>query len=294
MADLDETTITAEVLKALAGTPDPRMKQVAGALIRHLHAFIREIEPTEAEWMAGIDFLTRTGKMCSDVRQEFILLSDTLGVTALVDAVNHRHATGATANSVLGPFYFENRPTAENGADISGGVHGEALYFEGVVTDTSGRPVAGALVDIWHSDGDGHYDVMLPDFDGKTTAMRALFRTGADGRFWFHSILPTSYPIPGDGPVGELMRATNRSIMRPAHIHVLVQAPGHERLTTMVFPEGDPHLASDPVFGVKASLIEGFAKHPPGPAPDGTLIDRPFFVGRYRFGLAPTKAGAAA
>lgn len=256
--DATEATITGQVLAALAGTPDPRLKAVMSALVRHLHAFVREVEPTEPEWMAGIEFLTRTGKMCSDVRQEFILLSDVLGVTTLVDAVNHRLPGGATENSVLGPFFFEQRPEVVNGTDISSGLPGKPMLFVGRVIDLDGRPVAGAQVDVWHSDAEGHYDVMLPDHDGVRTAMRALLRTQADGRFWFRSILPASYPIPGDGPVGDMMRATARDNMRPAHVHVLVRAPGYETLTTMLFVEDDPHISHDPVFGVKRSLLRTF------------------------------------
>lgn len=292
MRDLNEQTVTDAVLAAFAETPDPRLKTVLSALVRHLHAFVREVEPSEAEWMKGIEFLTRAGKTCSDVRQEFILLSDTLGVTMLVDAVNHRYPGGATENSVLGPFFFQNRPVASNGSDISGGVEGEPLYFEGVVTTHDGRPVAGANVDVWHSDADGHYDVMNPLLKG--SAMRALFRTDAEGRFHFWSVMPASYPIPMDGPVGDMLKAARRSEMRPAHVHILVEAPGFARLTTMVFVDGDPFLGEDPVFGVKNSLVEPFVRHEPGRAPDGSVRDVPFYTCRYRFGLAPAQAAQAA
>lgn len=292
MRDLNETTITDAVLGTLSGTPSPRLRAVLSALAQHLHGFVREVEPTEAEWMEAIAFLTRTGQTCTDVRQEFILLSDTLGVTMLVDAINHRVPGGATENSVLGPFFFADRPTAVNGSDISGGLAGEPLYFEGLVTSHDGRPVAGAGVDVWHSDADGHYDVMNPALTD--TAMRALFRTDAAGRFHFWSVMPASYPIPTDGPVGDMLKATGRPEMRPAHVHVLVEAPGFERLTTMVFVEGDPFLDADPVFGVKGSLVEPFVRHEPGPAPDGSRRSEAFYSCRYRFGLAPAQAASMA
>lgn len=292
MRDLDETTITAAAIEAFAETPDARSKEVLTALVRHLHAFLCEVEPTEAEWLQGIEFLTRTGKTCTDERQEFILLSDVLGATTLLDAINHRNPGGATANSVLGPFFFENRPTAANGADIAGGVDGEPLYFEGIVTTHRNEPIPGAAVDVWHSDGEGHYDVMHPSLE--RTAMRALFETDAAGRFSFWSVVPSSYPIPTDGPVGDILRAGRRGDMRPAHVHVRVEAPGFERLTTMVFVAGDPYLDADPVFGVKASLIEPYARHEAGPAPDGSTRDEPFRTCRYRFGLAPADPGRGA
>lgn len=287
MLEVSEATVTDAVLAALDGTADPRLATVMRALVRHLHAFVREVEPSEAEWFAGIRFLTETGQMCSDIRQEFILLSDTLGVTTLVDAINHRYPSGATSNSVLGPFYFEGREAMANGADIGGGAQGMPLCFEGMVQDVSGQPVADALVDVWHSDADGHYDMMLPGFEDGQTAMRALLRTDAEGRFWFRSIMPASYPIPDDGPVGAMMRATGRSNMRPGHIHFLIQAPGFERLTTMVFIEGDSFLAADPVFGVKLELIKPFTRDDGGLLPDGSRATGPLVRNDYTFTLAP-------
>ena len=286
MTELTEETVTDFVLDTLRQTPDARTKAVMAALVRHLHAFVREVEPNEAEWMAGIEFLTATGKMCSDTRQEFILLSDTLGVTTLIDAINHRYPSGATANSVLGPFYFDERPIAAPGSDISGGASGTPMYFAGRILDDRDAPVVGAAVDIWHADGEGRYDVMHPDHRNGETAMRALLRTDEQGGFQFRSVLPASYPIPDDGPVGAMMRATGRSRVRPAHVHVRIDAPGFQRLTTMLFVDGDPYVTDDPVFGVKDGLVHPFVLTPAGNMPDGAVSDVPYYSVEYDFRLA--------
>lgn len=253
MLDLDEKTITEAVLRTLADTPDERSKAVLCSLVRHLHDFIRDVRPTEAEWARAIDFLTRTGHKCDDERQEFILLSDVLGVTMLVDAVNHRRSPGVTENSVQGPFYREERPEFADGADISNGLPGTPLLFRATVLDTAGAPVSGAAFDVWHADGEGHYDSEVSGLG--TAAMRGLFRTGPDGSVTVRSIAPAPYPIPDDGPVGELMRVTRRPVMRPGHIHVRIAAPGFSTVTTMLFRDDDPHLADDPVFGARQSLL---------------------------------------
>jgi hydroxyquinol 1,2-dioxygenase len=290
MPDADEHAITEAVLRTFAGTPNPRTRQIFEALVRHLHAFVREVEPSEDEWRQGIAFLTRTGQLCTDTRQEFILLSDTLGVTMLVDALNRRHRADATENSVLGPFYRENRPTVANGADISGGLPGAPLFFEGHVVDPAGQPIAGALVDVWHADAQGHYDCDIPGRE--EPAMRALFRTDGAGCFRFRSLMPASYPIPTDGTAGEMLRASKRSVMRPAHVHVRAEAPGYQRLTTTLFVAGDRYLVEDPVFGVKNTLVTAFERQGPGLAPDGTRLDEPFYVVRYTFRLTPAHAAA--
>ena len=287
--DIREDRITDAVLSTFDQTTSPRNKKIFTAFARHLHAFIEEVEPTEEEWLAAIEFLTRTGKLCDDKRQEFILLSDVLGATARVDLINHRFPAGATENSVLGPFFMENRPTCANGDDISGGQRGDPMFFNGRVLDIDGRPIQGARVDVWHSDGIGAYDVMMPDLGEAETAMRGLFRADAEGRFWFNSIVPISYPIPLDGPVGELMRATNRSPTRPAHVHVRIEAPGFERLTTMLFVEGDPHLDTDPVFGVKNSLVVDFTQSSGHRAPDGERIADGTHVVDHDFVLAKSQ-----
>ncbi|TMC10771.1 MAG: hydroxyquinol 1,2-dioxygenase [Chloroflexi bacterium] len=288
MIEVDETTITQAVLDRLTSCPDPRLRQVSEALVRHLHAFVREVEPTMDEWMTGIEFLTRTGQICSSNRQEFILLSDTFGISMLVDAINHRFAEGVTESTVLGPFYIQDPPVQALGADISEGAAGEPLLVEGTVRTTAGAPVADAIVDTWHSDQDGYYDVQR----GDELTLRARFRTDAGGRFWFWSIVPASYPIANDGPVGEMLRAQGRHPYRPAHVHFKIIAPGYEELSTHVFVAGDPYLDSDAVFGVKRSLIRDLDRLPAAEAPPGRALDGPFARMRYDFVLADTPVTA--
>ncbi|MFD8418090.1 dioxygenase [Streptomyces sp. NPDC059466] len=288
MRDLTSDTITDAVIATMRDTKDPRTAEILASLVRHLHAFVRDVEPTEEEWARGVDFLTRTGRMCTPTRQEFILLSDVLGVTMLVDALSNRRPAEATQNSVLGPFFREDRPRLADAADISAGLPGTPLFFEGRVVNRDGAPVADASVDVWHSDSDGHYDVDVP---GQVdTAMRALFRTNAKGHFSFRSIRPSSYPIPADGPVGELLRATGRSPMRPAHVHLLIEAPGFQRVTSMLFPTDDPYLDSDPVFGVKESLVESYDTYAAGTGPCRGLTDVSYTLLRHTFVLEPRPA----
>jgi len=286
MRNFDETTITEAVLERVGHAAAPRARQISQALVRHLHAFVKEIEPTQAEWASAIEFLTRTGQMCRDTRQEFILLSDTLGASMLVDAINHRLPGNATETTVLGPFYVQSAPEHMLGDDISGGMAGEKLLVEGSVHDTDGRPIAGAVVDTWHTDGDGFYDVQGPaGLEG--LAGRARFRTNAEGKFWFRSIVPASYPIPDDGPVGDMLKAQERHPYRPAHIHFMVGRPGRETLVTHVFLDGDKYLDSDVVFGVKDSLIRALERQEPGVTARGNPVDRPMAALRYDFVLAP-------
>jgi hydroxyquinol 1,2-dioxygenase len=286
MTEVDETTITQAVLDRLSDCPSPRLREISEALVRHLHAFVREVQPTMDEWMTGIEFLTRTGQACSSTRQEFILLSDTLGVSMLVDAINHRFAEGVTETTVLGPFYVQGSPERPLGADISDGAAGEPLLVEGTVRSAAGSPLAGAVVDTWHSDQDGYYDVQR----GDQLTLRARFRTDDSGRFWFWSIVPSSYPVPNDGPVGRMLHAQGRHPYRPAHVHFKIGAPGHEELTTHVFVAGDRYLDSDAVFGVKQSLIRELDRLPASEAPEGRALGGPFARMRYDFALA--EAGA--
>lgn len=291
MRDFDETTITAAVIDRFAETPDPRLKEVVTSLVQHLHAFARDVEPSFGEWGAAIDYLTRTGQICTDKRQEFILLSDTLGVSMLVDAINHRMPAGATETTVLGPFYVADAPELPHGSDISGGLAGEPLLVEGSVRATDGRPLSGACVDVWQADDDGYYDVQRPDLDGAT--LRARFRTDAEGRFHFWSIMPSYYPIPDDGPVGEMLKATARHPNRPAHVHFMIAAEGCETLITHVFAADSPYLDGDAVFGVKNSLIADFTREPAGTAPDGRGIGTSWRRLRYDFGLKAAARPAA-
>ena len=288
MRDFDEHNITDAVLDRVANANSPRAREISEALVRHLHAFVREVKPTIEEWEAGIHFLTETGKMCSDTRQEFILLSDTLGVSMLVDAINHRLPKGATETTVLGPFFVADAPELPLGADISGTMKGRPLYVEGSVRSVDSKPLAGAIVDTWHSDDDGFYDVQHLDEVGGL-ALRGRFRTDADGRFRFWSIVPKFYPIPYDGPVGKMLEAQARHPYRPAHVHFMISAPGYTRLVTHVFVAGDQYLDSDAVFGVKNSLIREIEEHPAGQAPDGREMSEPYSVMRYEFVLAPAQ-----
>lgn len=291
MRNFNENTITDAVLDRIKSTPDPRLKQVFTSLVRHLHDFVRDVRLTEAEWAYAIDFLTRTGQKCDGNRQEFILLSDTLGVSMLVDAINHGGA-GGTETTVLGPFYVQNPPEYPLGADIQGGLTGEPLYAEGRVTTTDGKPLGGAIVDVWHSDDDGYYDVQQIDKVGGLSG-RARFRTDAHGRFNFWTIKPAAYPIPYDGPVGEMLTAQARHPWRPAHVHFMIEASGCEKLATHVFVDGDQYLDSDAVFGVKDSLVGQFISHDAGTAPDGKQIEGRFYTLTFDFALTPVRGAVS-
>lgn len=237
----------------------PRLTRVMSSLVSHLHAFIKDVELTEEEWATAIGFLTRTGQICSDTRQEFILLSDILGVSMLVDAINHRQPEGATETTVFGPFHVEGAPERQMGDSISLDGKGETCLFEGRVLDLDGNPVEGALIDVWSDNEDGFYDVQQPGVQPPFNN-RGIFRTGPDGRYAFRGIRPVSYPIPHDGPAGQLLEALGRHPWRPAHMHFMVSAPGYRRVITHLFVSGDTYLESDAVFGVKASLITPFER----------------------------------
>jgi hydroxyquinol 1,2-dioxygenase len=291
MRNLTESNLTDAVLAKLEGATDPRFKQIMTSLIRHLHAFVREVELTEAEWFAGIQFLTATGQKCDDKRQEYILLSDTLGVSMLVDAINHRKPTGATESTVLGPFYVPGAPELPSGADIAAGLPGEKAYFSGRVLTPDGKPIAGATLDLWSTDNEGWYDVQL---EGQAMRARGRIKTDTEGRYAFWTVKPVSYPIPTDGPVGKMLLKMGRHPYRPAHTHMILAAPGYESVTTHVFVEGDPYLESDAVFAVKNSLVVEFKRHEAGTAPDGRRMDAPYYTVKYDFGLVPTKVARAA
>ena len=237
----------------------PRLKQVMTSVVNHLHAATKEIRPTQDEWMAAIQYLTKTGHMCTDWRQEFILLSDTLGVSMLVDTINNSHGGEATENTILGPFYVENPPQRQNGSNICLDGKGEPLLVTGRVLDLTGNPIAGAKVDAWQTNNDGFYDVQQKGIQPEMN-LRGVFTADAAGSFWFRTAKPRHYPIPGDGPVGDMLLATGRNNIRTAHIHFIVSAPGYQKVITHVFPPDCPYLEEDAVFGVKESLIGNFEK----------------------------------
>jgi protocatechuate 3,4-dioxygenase beta subunit len=246
---------SAEVVAAsFESTPDPRLKQVLTSLVHHLHAFVKDVELTEEEWGVAIDFLTRTGQMCSDVRQEFILLSDVLGVSMLVETINHRTGGTSTESTVLGPFHMVESPPRQLGDDINLDRKGTPCLVSGRVTGPDGEPLAGASVDVWQTNEDGFYDVQQPGIQPPGN-LRGLFTTDEQGRFRFRSVVPRFYPIPDDGPVGQLLAATGRHPNRPAHLHFIVAAEGYRPVTTHVFVADSPYLDSDAVFGVKESLV---------------------------------------
>jgi len=236
---------------------NPRLAEVMASLVRHLHAFAKDITLTQEEWETAIAFLTRTGQMCSGERQEFILLSDVLGLSMLVDAINNRRPEGATENTVFGPFHVPDAPIREMGANISLDGKGESCLFEGRVLDLDGQPVEGACVDVWSDNADGYYDVQQPGIQPRWNN-RGRFFTGPDGAYAFRGIKPVSYPIPDDGPVGQMLGQLGRHPYRPAHMHYLVTAPGFQKLVTHTFVGGDDYLASDAVFGVKTTLVAPF------------------------------------
>jgi hydroxyquinol 1,2-dioxygenase len=277
MAYVTEKTLTDVVSERWSDIPDPRLRQVMTALVKHAHAFVREIEPTQAEWFKAIDFLTRTGQMCDDKRQEFILMSDVLGVSMLVDALTHRRSSKATPSTVEGPFHVPDAPPFANGADMAANAPGNPCFVSGKVSGLSGEPVAGATLDLWQTDGEGLYEAQREGIDGAW--MRGLYRTQGDGSYLIRTVAPIAYTIPMDGTIGELMNRTHMSHMRPAHIHFAINAPGYHGLVTHLFQDGDEWIDDDAVYGVKEPLIVEFKKMPAGSkAPSGEIMNQPFYV----------------
>lgn len=286
MAGESESTLTEQVLAEYGKTADPRHRELLGALIRHLHAFVRETRLTEAEWFHAIDFLTRTGKTCDDTRQEFILLSDLLGVSTMVVLANADTPEGATESTVLGPFYQHGAPEYANGESVVKLASDEpTLIVRGHVRDQAGRPVAGALVDVWQADPGGIYhmqDPSIPEFN-----LCGRFRTDADGHYALKTLRPKFYPVPTDGPAGELVRASGRHAFRPGHVHAMVSAPGYSTLVSHVFDAEDPYLTSDAVFAVVDSLVRTFERHDsPSEARDAG-VTAPFYTIEFDFVLQP-------
>jgi hydroxyquinol 1,2-dioxygenase len=256
--DFTEETAADAVAESFAGAADPRLRELLSSLVRHLHAFVRDTEPTIAEWERAIDFLTATGQKCDSERQEFILLSDVLGISMLVETINNRKSAGATESTVLGPFHMVASPRRALGDSIDLVRTGPQCVLEGRVLSAGGTPLPGAVLDVWQANDQGFYDVQQPDVQPPGNG-RGLFTADQDGAYWFRTIVPTYYPIPTDGPVGTLLEATKRHPYRPAHIHFIATAPGHRPLTTHIFVAGSSYIESDAVFAVKKSLITEFS-----------------------------------
>ena len=262
MRNLHQDNITQAVIARLTNTPDPRLKEIMTVLVQHLHTFAREVKLTEAEWFKGIEFLTATGHHCNDTRQEFILLSDVLGLSMLTVAMNNDKPQGCTEATVFGPFYVEGAPHYENGDDVANGASGEPCQVRGIVRGLNGEPVPNAAIEVWQADDEGHYDVQKSELNHAQA--RGVLKSRADGSFDFRTIVAEAYPIPTDGPVGDMLKATKRHPWRPAHLHFMIKAEGYETLITHVFREGDQYLDSDAVFGVRQSLVAEWARHPDG------------------------------
>ena len=287
-----EAQLVERVVASFGATPDPRFKELMQALTRHLHAFLREVRLTEEEWQRAIEFLTAAGHITDDRRQEFILLSDVLGASMQVIAINNEAYRNATEATVFGPFFVEGSPEIQLGGDIAAGAPGEPCWVEGTVTDASGNPVPHALIEVWEADQDGLYDVQ---YSGGRVAARGHLYSDAEGRYRFWAVTPTPYPIPHDGPVGRLLAATGRSPMRASHLHFMVKADGFRTLVTHIFVLGDEFLDRDSVFGVKNSLVKEFIPHSADiPTPDGrNLGDRSWSRVCFDIVLAPAAAPAA-
>ncbi|NBW55829.1 MAG: hydroxyquinol 1,2-dioxygenase [Betaproteobacteria bacterium] len=288
MKNVDQNTITQAVLERMGNMPDARLKTIVTSLVHHLHDFARGVQLTEQELMHAIEFLTQTGQKCDDKRQEFILLSDVLGLSMLTIAMNQDKPAGCTEPTVFGPFFLENAPHFELGADVSNGASGQKCLVRGHVKGLGGEPVKGAKLNVWQADDDGKYDVQYENLSQPQA--RGILNADDQGHFYFTTILAEAYPIPTDGPVGTLLNATKRHPWRPAHLHFMVEAPGYERLITHVFRDDDDYLQSDVVFGVRSSLLGKYIRHEAGKSPDGQTMATPFYTLNFDFVLAPKAA----
>ena len=274
------------VISRIAADTDPRLRQIVSVLVKHLHAAVKELEPSQDEWLQAIQFLTATGHKCDDWRQEFILLSDVLGVSMLVDAINNRKPSGASESTVLGPFHVDGAPELEMGADICLDQKGEPMLVRGRILDTEGKPINAAKIDVWQANDEGFYDVqqqgIQPEFN-----LRGVFRTGSNGAYWFRGVKPKYYPIPADGPVGQMLQALGRHPYRPAHLHYIITASGFAPLTTHIFDPDDKYIHSDAVFGVKQSLMAKFDWIDQPQAIADADMTTPFYLVEHDFVLAP-------
>jgi hydroxyquinol 1,2-dioxygenase len=284
----DADAITKEVLERYALTEHPRLREITTNFIAHMHAFAKESRLTFAEWQVAMEFLFKAGKACQDTRNEFIGLSDAIGLTMLVVTSSQPKPPNATAPTLVGPFFVANAPVFPNGADISHGAKGTPLFVKGRVLDTSGHPIAGARLGTWHSDEDGFYDVQ-GDLQNHGLWARGELTAEPDGRYWFRSVTPSPYPAPTDGALGDLFMNTTRRYWRPAHLHLAVAADGFDPLITHIFVRGSKYLDEDVAFGVRPSLIADFVEHGPGRAPDGTMMTQPFRT--LEFDVVMTRGG---
>lgn len=273
MRNLTESNLSDVVIAAMAGAKNLRFKEIMTSLVKHLHSFIREANLTETEWMAGIQFLTAVGQKCDDRRQEFILLSDTLGATTMKDIVNNRKPEGVTEYTILGPFHRPDAPEFPFSANMAGNISGDSVIMKGRVMSQSGPPIPRAMLDVWQADAEGFYDLQMPDVNAM--ALRGIFHTDAEGNYAIRTIKPKYYPIPDDGPVGQMLTAMGRHPYRPAHVHFMVSAEGYQAVTTELFVSGDPYLDSDAVFGVRESLVVPFVQNDSGFSVDYDFVLEP-------------------
>jgi hydroxyquinol 1,2-dioxygenase len=262
MRNLNQHTITQAVLERFSTTPDPRLKEILFSLVKHLHDFAREVKLTEEEWLNGINYLTATGHMCDEKRQEFILLSDCLGLSMLTVAMNNDKPQGCTEPTVFGPFFLEEAPEFNLGDDVANGAIGQPCLVKGTIKSLDGTPIPNALINVWQADADGNYDVQYSHLAHPQA--RGILHSDAQGNYYFKTILAEAYPIPSDGPVGQMLRATKNHPWRPAHLHFMIEAPGYERLITHVFRDHDQYLDSDVVFGVRSTLIAEWTQQADG------------------------------
>lgn len=281
--NLADEDLTQAVLATFSDTRSERFQRVMQSLVRHLHAFAREVGLSEEEWFKGIDYLTRTGHITDEKRQEFILLSDVLGLSMLVIGLNNEKPAEATPSTVFGPFFVEDSPRFANGDDLANGAPGEPFFVHGRIVSLAGEPLPGARIDVWQADDEGFYDVQYKE--SSQVQGRGHLYSDSEGTYSFWTVKPAAYPIPTDGPVGELLTTAQRSPMRPAHVHFMIKVPGYQTLITHVFQEGDPYLDSDAVFGVRSALIADYVRHEAGVAPDGKQMAVPFYTMHYDFVL---------
>ena len=285
MKNLTEANLPDAVIAAMAGAQDSRFKTIMTSVVKHLHAFIQDVHLTEAEWLAGIQFLTSVGQKCDEKRQEFILLSDTLGATTMKDIINNRKPPGVTEYTILGPFHLPDAPEFPLSGNMADGFPGEPVVIKGCVLSPHGSPIPNARLDVWQSDSEGFYDLQLPDVKGM--ALRGVFHTDSRGQYDIRTIKPSFYPIPDDGPVGQMLKAMGRHPYRPAHIHFIISAEGYQSVTTELYVSEDPYLDSDAVFGVRESLVVPFVRNETREDAIQLRVSVPFFTVDYDFVLEP-------